>query len=698
MSGQDLRKRQSRSSLRILGGVLGALVCVAIGMSALGPREGAAAPGVVVGDVELGGRSDDDVRRSLQTLAEAIERREIRLVLGGKELPVTPRELGFTLDLDATQAAVLAIGRQGGIDGALRSLNRTRTDVPLTFSLDPTAFDEIVPSWEVALIEDLPFDGSLELDGETVVATPPRSGHLIDRVALKKAIEEELAHGKTPSIPVPLIEIVPPITADDIEHAAGRAKAILAGPITLTYTPTEEEIELARRDNEEADKRRTAAEKRSKQRLPKKKSRMKRKGRRLVEERENFKKEPTFPVPEPVEVVFDKADLLAAFRARRIDQPTPHFEVELDQADVKRKLAPMVAKLYDAARDARFEITEDGKVTIIPSRPGTRVDTSRLVEALYRASLTPERRGLLPVDKKAEPKFTTGAAEALGIRGLVSQFTTHHSCCQPRVKNIHRICNMLDGAILKPGDTYSVNAAVGPRTLQRGFVVAPSIGDGEMTETPGGGVSQFATTLYNALFDGGYVIRTRQPHSFYFNRYPMGIEATLSYPSPDLAFFNDTEAALLLRCDYSQTHIRVRLFGNNGGRRVERRVTKPFDYTDPRIEYIPNEDRDPEKEKVKSSGSHGFSVVTTRILHFPDGTQKEEKRTVKYTGKPRTLEVHPCRIPKGEKGHTGKKCPEPEEEEVEEEEPDENENVAEQAEAEDGDPDKADRKKKKSRE
>lgn len=663
-SGQDARVSSSYLRILAIAAVTLALCAAAISVWAFGPAEGSAAPGVVVGEVDVGGRSEQDIRAALGQLATELENREIPLALGGKEIRVTPRELGFALDVDTTTARVLEVGRERGLGGALRSVNRTRTDVLLAVTLDRAALDEVVPGWEATLIEDLPFDGALEIDSGSVTAKLPKAGRRIDRDGLLLRIQAELERGKTGIVTVPTLDVSVPIDPAEVERAAQQGRAILSGPITLTYAPTEEEIELVRKENEEAEKRQSEAEKREKKKPAKKKKKTK-KGRRPAEDVPTPKKADTHPLPEPVEVVFEKGDLLSAFRAHRLDDPTPHFIVELDPAEVKRKLAPTVAKLYNASRDARIEIDDEGKVSIIPSRPGTRVDTTRLVAALYEAAGNPGRKGELPVDKNAEPKFTTAAAQALNIKGLVSEFTTRHACCQPRVKNIHRICDMLDGALVKPGDTFSVNAAVGPRTLSRGFVVAPSIGDGEMTETPGGGVSQFATTLYNALFDGGYIIRERQAHSFYFNRYPMGLEATLSFPHPDLVFYNDTAAAILLRCDYSETHIRVRLFGDNGGRKVDRKVSQPFNYTDPKIEYVGNPKRDPEKEKVKDAGSHGFSVVTSRIMTLPDGTRKEEKRTVKYTGKPRLLEVHPCKIPKGEEGHTGEKCPEPPEDEGE---------------------------------
>ena len=63
-------------------------------------------------------------------------------------------------------------------------------------------------------------------------------------------------------------------------------------------------------------------------------------------------------------------------------------------------------------------------------------------------------------------------------------------------------------------------------------------------------------------------------------------------------------------------------------------------------------------EKVKEGGMIGWSVIASRTVTFPDGTKKEEKRKVTYKPKPRRVEVHPCRIPKGEPGATGEKCPE----------------------------------------
>jgi vancomycin resistance protein YoaR len=145
----------------------------------------------------------------------------------------------------------------------------------------------------------------------------------------------------------------------------------------------------------------------------------------------------------------------------------------------------------------------------------------------------------------------------------------------------------------------------------------------------------------------------------------MGHEATLSYPKPDVVFRNDTQAGMLFDTRYTKTSITVRIFGDNGGRKVEAKVSSRQNIVQPSLEIIPNPQVPPDKEHTVQAGMIGWSVIVARILRFPDGTKKEEKRKVTYKPKARRVEVHPCRVPEGEKGYTGERCPEPEEAEPE---------------------------------
>jgi vancomycin resistance protein YoaR len=122
--------------------------------------------------------------------------------------------------------------------------------------------------------------------------------------------------------------------------------------------------------------------------------------------------------------------------------------------------------------------------------------------------------------------------------------------------------------ICPSGGRFSLNEAMGQRTEARGFVAAPQINDGELEDAVGGGVSQIATTVFNAGWFAGLRIETHTPHQFYISRYPLGREATVSWGGPELVLVNDWPAAILISAKTTDTSITVRFFSSKLGRRV----------------------------------------------------------------------------------------------------------------------------------
>ena len=170
--------------------------------------------------------------------------------------------------------------------------------------------------------------------------------------------------------------------------------------------------------------------------------------------------------------------------------------------------------------------------------------------------------------------MTTADIEALGIKGLIGEFTTNHHCCENRVTNIHLIAAATDGALVMPGETFDLNAHVGQRTTAKGYVLAPAIIGGalECCDHPaniGGGTSQWTTTLYNAAFFAGLEDVVHQPHTEVISRYPEGREATLGWPVPNLVFRNNTGHAIIIRATYTDTSVTAKIYGDNGGIKVE---------------------------------------------------------------------------------------------------------------------------------
>ena len=226
----------------------------------------------------------------------------------------------------------------------------------------------------------------------------------------------------------------------------------------------------------------------------------------------------------------------------------------------------------------------------------------------------------------------------------MSSFTTNYPCCAPRVTNIKRAAELLDGTVLLPGKVFSLNKALGERTEAKGFVSAPQIFNGRFEEAVGGGISQVATTLFNAAFFSGIKLVAHQAHQFYISRYPMGREATVSWGGPELIFRNDWPAAILIKVEATDSGITVRFFSTKLGRRVETTTGEPYDPTVPKTVTVTNSALPRGTRKiVQEAGDGGFTVDYTRKV-FRDGKMiRDEHYTHEYDAEDEIVEVGPPR-------------------------------------------------------
>jgi vancomycin resistance protein YoaR len=212
--------------------------------------------------------------------------------------------------------------------------------------------------------------------------------------------------------------------------------------------------------------------------------------------------------------------------------------------------------------------------------------------------------------KVVPPAVSTADVNALGIKEPVSAFTTKHPCCAPRVQNIHKLADMVRGVVLRPGDTFSFNKFIGERTVEKGWVEAPTILDGKLAPSPGGGISQFMTTMFNAAWFAGLDFAEYQSHSIYITRYPFGREATISWPSPDLKVTNSTPYGLMLWPTYTETTITITIYSTK---------------------YLSDVAQGPQTSQF--SGKSCSSITTPRIRTYLDGTVKTDLFYARYQAK-----------------------------------------------------------------
>lgn len=210
-------------------------------------------------------------------------------------------------------------------------------------------------------------------------------------------------------------------------------------------------------------------------------------------------------------------------------------------------------------QNAGFSL-EGGRPVVLAGRNGTKCCDAAapllVFDALDQGRVAPVALPLQVV----EPERTTAEAEGLGIIEEIGSFTTSHAAGESRVTNIHRIADLVRGVVIEPGGTFSVNDHVGRRTTANGFVEGGVIQNGVFETSVGGGISQFATTTFNAAFFGGLDFAEYQAHSIYISRYPYGREATLSFPAPDLVLENTTPHGVLLWPTYDASSITMTLY------------------------------------------------------------------------------------------------------------------------------------------
>jgi vancomycin resistance protein YoaR len=261
----------------------------------------------------------------------------------------------------------------------------------------------------------------------------------------------------------------------------------------------------------------------------------------------------------------------ATVRSWLRSRPGPEgLEATLNDEKVMADLQATFSEVKGEPVSARFDVV-GGQVRVVPGQDGFTCCAAdapaKVLEAIEAGATTVQ----VPLDT-TEPELTTAEAEELGIkepvgavtsfqgRPQIKSFTTYYACCEPRVRNIERMADLVRGAVIPPGETFSINDYVGERTLEKGFVPAGAIFEGKLVQEIGGGVSQFATTLFNAAFFAGLDFGEYQSHSLVFSRYPYGREATMGYPYPDLQLENTTPYGVLIWPTYTPTSITITLY------------------------------------------------------------------------------------------------------------------------------------------
>jgi vancomycin resistance protein YoaR len=266
--------------------------------------------------------------------------------------------------------------------------------------------------------------------------------------------------------------------------------------------------------------------------------------------------------------------------------------VDIDRVKLKDFLSTVASSINVGAQDAMLAVSNGAVAISQPSRDGASVDidstSSKIATAiLSRIHLTSATDIVktLPIDVVVtKPSITSDTLATLGLRDLIGSGTTSFTTSPAnRITNITVGARLLNGILLKPGETFSTLAHLGNIDASSGFLPELVIKDNRTVPEYGGGLCQVSTTLFRTALNAGLKIVERQNHSYRVSYYepPVGMDATIYDPAPDFKFQNDTAGYLLVQSHIDGKKITFDFYGTKDGRVATTSVPTLYDVTPP---------------------------------------------------------------------------------------------------------------------
>jgi vancomycin resistance protein YoaR len=491
-----------RSGRRVVRGLAlaGLLVVVVVGLWALDTRlsENKVGRKVTLAGQSVAGMEAAELDAAVASLAG--QYREAAVVVEAPEggFEASAPEFGLSVDTARTVAAAMAVGRTGNVVGRIWDWARSFVvERPAPVRID---LDQQAMA-RIVIERDPkrvpPVEPSVMVQDDKVVPKPGEPGRGITAPSVLAGLQKAGPKGVPLRISVDRDSVPPRFPIDDAKRLADRAEALAAAGLPVSAGSE------------------------------------------------------TATVPASV--------VRGWFRTQATGE---ELKLAVDASDAPEALAELFPEPAVEPVNAGFTVSA-GRVSITPAKAGSGCCAAGASAAIQSALLNRASADTaipLPL-KPVPPSRDEEAARKLGIVEPIGTFTTNHAAGEPRVQNIHRISDLIRGVVIAPGATFSVNDHVGRRTAANGFVPAPVIDhEYKFTEDIGGGISQFATTIFNAAFFAGLDIPSYYMHGIYIARYPYGRESTISFPSPDVRIRNNTPYGVLIWPTYTATSITVTLY------------------------------------------------------------------------------------------------------------------------------------------
>ncbi len=557
-------------SLTLLLGVLvlaGASLGVALG------NESKVMPHVTVAGIELGGldraAAADRLRSSLPSLSSG----SLTVEVDGKATAIGYERLGRGYDTDTMLDAAFGVARDGSplSDGIarLRALfNGTQVPVAV-HAYDDTALEAFVSDVSRSIARES-VDASVALDDGSFIVTPAHDGATLDAVTLRTRLAALLATSDAANarISVASISIPAAVGTAEAEAAATAANEVAARRLKLTD---------------------------------------------------------------------GHAGTVAALRPRQLaglvtfETTDDGYRATIDSAAARHLLKKLAPDLAVAPRNATFAWGATGITGVNPAVDGRELDlaasTDTVVEALEaRAAGATSPGAKLDFSVTPAPLTTAEARAAAPKMRRLGTWTTHYVPGENNYwgANISIPARDLDGYVVAPGQWFSFWNGIGPVSTARGYGYGGVIINGRSYQTGAlaGGICSTSTTLFNAAMRSGLEIGERTNHSYYIDRYPVGLDATVLRTDTsvtDMTFRNDTQHPIVIRSYTGTGFVRFDVWGVPDGRTVSLSAPVTSNHVAAGSTVVVNRSLKPGTSRVVEGAHDGFNAVVSRTVRDAAG-------------------------------------------------------------------------------
>jgi vancomycin resistance protein YoaR len=527
-------------------------------------------PGVSVGGVEVGDLDRAAAAARLEAELPSLSAGNLTLAVDGRTTTVPLGDLRRRYDIDATLDAAFGVARSGNplqdAIGRLRTMTAPTVAGSAVIVQDDAAVDDLVASIAKRFDRD-PRDAAVRRAGPTFVQVPAVTGLTVAQDALRNAVDQVLG---TPdaggTIDVLVTRQDPEVSTEQASAAATSASAVAARPFVLKGT-----------------------------------------GRKVTLSRDEL------------------ADFVG------FGPTDAGWGLQLDEQAIWHRLVPIAKGVASAPRNASFAWGANGVVGFYPGATGRKLNrhasVAHVVAALERraggaaaASATLAVRVIQPAVTNADARKVAPEMRRLGT------WTTYFVPGEGNFwgANITIPARDIDGRVIAPGEWFEFWQGIGPVTLAHGYGYGGAIIGGRSVANGAlaGGICSTSTTLFNAAMRAGLQIGQRTNHSYYIDRYPVGLDATVfktdSYET-DMTFRNDTTNPIVIRSSWGSGFVRFDIWGVPDGRTVTLSRPTTSNYGTAVWTTAFNPSLPAGTSRIVEYPHNGFDAVVTRWVRDANG-------------------------------------------------------------------------------